>query len=237
MMLIGLYGATVGELVAVSGTSGTVAVSGDSNASLIVAVAGCAIALIGVVLSYKWGKKGSELAQESNEIAKKAGTASRKNDQRLRALSVRLERLRAFEDRRQKLRDHRRGFRDCLAAIEGAGRDGESLDGDIVQRSRMLSRSFRSAMEHYGESWEVFQSLKDDLDCDTVDALEEGMREAAGLFAENFSPVAVRTVASAHGRVLDRLTEAAERGLVRLKGRIDDAVEGGSAGVEGTEES
>ena len=182
-MLIGSYGASFGALAAVAGTA-TVA-SVHSNTSLAVAVAGVVVAAIGVSLSYKWKKEGVRLASKANEIAKKAGTASAENARSLRALSVRLERLRALEDRHQRLRGHRRGFGDCLAAIEGAGRDGEERDGDIVQRSRMLSRSFRSAMEHYGESWEIFHALRDDLDRNTVAALEEGMRQAATGFAEN----------------------------------------------------
>ena len=215
--LIGVCGASLGALAAVLG---------NPKVSLAVAVAGVLVAAIGVFLSYKWKKEGVGLASQANEIATKAGTASAENARRVRALSVRLERLSVFEDRRQRLRDHRRGFKDYLAAIEGAGRDSEDVDGDIVQRSRMLSRSFRSAMEHYGESWEIFQALKDDLEPDTVDALEKGMRQAAALFAENFSPAQVRGVALAHGGVLDCLMQAVEEALARWKREIGDEVGG-----------
>lgn len=222
---IGLYASSFGNLATESGTRVVAAV--HPSIPLWVSAVSVLIAAIGVCLAHQRGKEARLLASEANAIAGEARGDAERNSRSLRRLSIRLERLRGFEEHLQKLRVHRKGFLDSLAAIEGVGSGDETENGDdVVQRSRMLSRSFRTAMEHYGESWDVFQVVKNDLDEDTVAALETGMRQASSLFTESFSAAQVAAVAVAHGRVLDSLRDAAEAGLARLRGRVDEAVSG-----------
>lgn len=189
--LIGLYETGLGTFAAESGTLVLAAV--QPSTSLTVSLVGVAVAAIGVYLAHQRSKKAERLASEANTIAGEARGDAERNARRLRKLSIRLERLRGFEKYLQNLRGHRKEFLDSLAAIEGVGSGDEIENGDVVQRSRMLSRSFRTAMEHYGESWDIFQVLKNDRDEDTVAALETGMRQASSLFTESFSVAQVGT--------------------------------------------
>ena len=81
-------------------------------------------------------------------------------------------------------------------------------------------------MEHYGESFDIFQEIRNDLAPTTVRELEEGMDQASSLFSANFSAVQVRAVALAHWGVLDAVREAAEGALADLRERIDTVVGG-----------
>jgi hypothetical protein len=223
LLTAGTYGSSLELLATLPGQSHI-----DDRSSLVVAALGVLIAAVGVLLSHLKSREAGRQSSQANEIAEKARKDAAGNAERLRALSVRLERLGAFEDRLHRLRQHRKGFRDSLAAIEGVDGDSGNQNEDVVQRSRMLSRSFRSAMEHYGESFDIFQALRNDLTPTTVRELEEGMSQASSLFTANFSAPQVRAVASAHGRVLDTVSEAAEAALVDLKERIDTVVGGES---------
>ena len=221
LLLAGTYESSLELLATLPGWSPV-----NEGISLAVAAVGVLIAAVGVCLSHLRSREAKRLSSQANRIAENARRDAARNAERLGALSIRLERLRAFEDRLHSLRQHRKGFRDSLAAIEGVGGERGDQGDDVVQRSRMLSRSFRSAMDHYGESFDIFQELRNDLDTTTVRELEESMDQASSLFSANFSAVQVHAVALAHERVLDALREAAEGALADLRERIDTVVGG-----------
>lgn len=168
-------------------------------------------------------------------VAWRARAAASRNARSLKVLEVSLERRRAFESRLEELRSHRKAFQDKLCAIEGVTKRQKNRDSDtVLQRSRMLSRSFRAAMERYGESWDVFQTLKPDLDQATVEDLENRMRDAATVFSENLDAARVLRVAEVHDGVLERLLSAADQGLARLRGDIEGALTDGSEPPRGS---
>lgn len=161
-------------------------------------------------------------------VARRAQATASRNARSLKVLEVSLDRRRVFESNLEKLRSHRKAFHDKLCAIEGVAKSRKDGDADtVLQRSRMLSRSFRAAMERYGESWEIFQALTPDLDRAAVEDLENLMRSAAGVFSQHLDATQLLSVVEAHAGVLERLVATADEGLARLKDDIEGAVDDG----------
>lgn len=166
------------------------------------------------------------LSGEANQIAAQATAAAQENAQAIERIRLKQERVRHFQNRHEELSRHLTNFRNELASI-GSEAAADSVEppaeGDVIRRARMVSRAFRSAMRHYGESRELFKLLKGELGSETVKEIEGQMRAAAKKFKDDFDAERLAGIVEIHGQVLTQLTDLVGDTLGDLRRQVEVA--------------
>lgn len=168
--------------------------------------------------------------EEANTLAQSAIASSSENARLLGRVDVRRGELEDLRTKHEKLNGHLTELKNHMATIDTEARaePAGAEDEDVIARSRAVSRAYRAAMLHYGESRAVFKLLKDQLGSEEVERLQKEMRDASRFFSENFDALRLREIVGRHRDVLEQLTETVGDALGELRHELDLAVGDGT---------